>query len=246
MSSTPPGITRRRLLATSGAAAAAAAIGIQPSVALADDGNNTPLYLVRSGYNGLSTLDFDVDGTKLRLVALTDLPGLEGSEDAFSLLFSGGPIFPGLHTLSHPNLGRFDLMIGPVEQSGLYEAVINRSVNAPKHYPKAYRHPDENKDPARSPGYRATHLKHATAHRTAHAVVCDLVFHEREDLKRATVWLARNGLVVASKTVRDVHAKRLRVKLDVKRPRGGHYELTVATKDRHGHLETKLARLTLQ
>ena len=246
MRSTPRGITRRRLLATSGAATAAAVIGIQPSVAFAD-GENTPLYLVRSGYNGLSTLDFDVDGTtRMRLVALTDLPGLEGSEDAFSLQFSGGPIYPGLHTLSHPNLGRFDLTLGPIERSGLYEAVINRSVNAPKHFPKAYRHPQEPKDPTRSHGYKATHLKHATAHRTAHGVVCDLVFNEHEDLKRATVWLVRNGLTVATKTVHDVRGKRLRVKLDVKRPRGGRYELTVATKDRHGHLETKLARLTLQ
>lgn len=200
---------------------------------------------MRSGYNGLSTLDFDVDGTKMRLVALTDLPGLEGSEDAFSLQFSGGPIFPGLHTLSHPNLGRFDLTLGPIERSGLFEAVINRSVNAPKHYPKAYQHPPQEKDPTRSPGYKETHLKRASLRRTAHGVLCELVFNERVDLKRATVWLTRGGIVVGTKVVHDVHGHRLSVRLQTK-PRHGHYQVTVATKDRHGHLETKLARVTLQ
>jgi hypothetical protein len=242
--STPRGITRRRLLAASGAATAAAAIGIQPSVAFADAGS-TPLYLVRSGYNGLSTLDFDVDGTRMRLVALTDLPGLEGSEDAFSLQFSGGPVFPGLHTFAHPNLGRFDLMLGPVEQAGLYEAVINRSVDAPKHYPKAYRHPPEDKDPTRSPGYKATHLKHASVRRAGHGVLCEIVFNERVDLKRATLWLSRGGVVVAAKVVHGVRGHRLSVRLPAK-PRHGHYQLTVGTKDRHGHVETKLARVTLQ
>jgi hypothetical protein len=31
-----------------------------------------------------------------------------------------------------------------------------------------------------------------------------------------------------------------------RRPRGGRYEVVVATKDRHGHLDYKLAKLALQ
>ena len=189
--------------------------------------------------------------TTLRLEGVYDLLGLAGSEDAFSLIFSGGPLAPDIKAFSHPDLGPFELFIAPVEGRGLSEAVINRSVNAPKHYPKpkptrqAGGIPPENPKP--NPGYKATHLAHASARRTSRGIVCDLVFHEREDLKRATVWLSRGGKVVASKTVRNVHRARLSVRLPMgHRARGGRYELTVATQDRKGDIETKVARLTLQ
>jgi hypothetical protein len=242
------GITRRRLLATGGAASAAAVIGIQPwTPALADD---VPSYLIRSSYLALSTPDFAVGVAKLRLEGIYDLPELAGSEDAFSLVFSGGVVEAAIQAFSHPDLGQFELFIAPVEGRGLYEALINRSVNAPKHYPKPKptRQPGgiPNKNPAPSPGYKATHLQSASLRRASRGVVCDLVFHEREDLKRATVWLSRGGLVVATKTVHDVRGKRLSMRLlPGRRARGGRYEVTVATKDRHGHVETKLAKLTL-
>jgi hypothetical protein len=257
---TPPGrgVTRRRLLATGGAAGAAAAFGglrLPANARAADQG--VPDYLVRSPYMALSTPNFAVAATSAKLTAVTDLPGLEGSEDAFSLTFAtSGPIEPGIQAFSHPDLGQFELFIAPVERSGAYEVVVNRSVNAPKHYPRPA-HPGASggpaapprpgdKPPKGSPHVKHRHVNRVGARRLARGFACDVALTPGADVKSAVVWIARGGLVVATTEVKHVHGRRIAVSVPTAhRPRGGHYVVTVRTKDRHGHVEYDVAKLAL-
>ena len=264
------GITRRGLLATGGVAGAAVAAGIKPWAAHAQaaTAGDTPPYLIRSSYQSLSTQSF---GTSLRgatsdltLQSVADLPAaatdksLAGSEDAFALSFSAStPLQPEIHTFSHPDLGVFDLFIAPVEGRGTYEVVVNRSVNAPKHYPKP---PASNSNatsngtppaaaaPNPAPGAAPkAHIRRLRARRVGRAVVAEVTFNGNVDLKWASAWLTHKGRVVAASTVRHVHGHRTAVRLPThKRLRGGRYELTLATKDRHGRMEYKQAQIALQ
>jgi hypothetical protein len=61
---------------------------------------------------------------------VTDLTGLDGRDDAFSLTFSGPRGLGGIRSLRHPALGTFQLLISPVGPGGqrqYYEAIVNRS-----------------------------------------------------------------------------------------------------------------------
>ncbi len=101
-------------------------------------------HLVRSAYAGLVGRSFAVGSAKLRLKSISDVAGaardasLAGSEDAFVLAFSGSlaqPLESATHTLSHPELGTFELFISPIKRPStdcLYEAVIDRSVGVSK------------------------------------------------------------------------------------------------------------------
>ncbi|HEY4095925.1 MAG TPA: hypothetical protein VGM33_10460 [Baekduia sp.] len=138
-------ITRRSLLRTGATATAAVIVGVRPwdpAAAGAASAVATPLR--RSDYAGLVGTDFAVadapGAAMLRLAWVSDLarPALRGSEDAFSLTFSGDtPLDSGIHGLTHPELGSFDLFVSPVEtaERHRYEAVIDRSVVAPSSPP---------------------------------------------------------------------------------------------------------------
>jgi hypothetical protein len=124
-------ITRRRALQLGGLTALATALRVAPPAAAA---TGTPAHLRRSSYTGLSSRRFG----SLELVDVADLPGLSGHEEAFSLSFTGGALEQGVHTLTHPELGSFELFLVPVgEHGGTYQAVIDRSVGAPKTGPDA-------------------------------------------------------------------------------------------------------------
>ena len=261
------GVTRRSLLATGGLAGAAMAVGLKPwAPASAQAATDTPSYLIRSSYQSLSTQSF---GTSLRgttadltLLSVDDLQAaaidksLAGSEDAFSLSFSSSsPLTPEIHTLSHPDLGVFDLYIAPVENQGHCEIVVNRSVNAPKHYPHP---PQSNSGPAAAPAQPDAKpppgepkrpkplVRRLRARRAGRAVVADVTFEHRADLRWAVVWLSRRGVVVGSATKRRVHGNHAALRIPFhKRLRGGRYELTVGTMDRHGKDEYKTARVVL-
>jgi hypothetical protein len=261
------GLTRRNLLATGGLAGAAMVVGIRPwSPATAQAAADTPSYLIRSSYQSLSTKSF---GTSLRgatadltLLSVDDLPAaaaadksLAGSEDAFSLAFdSSAPLSAEIHTFSHPDLGVFDLFIAPVENQGHYEVVVNRSVNAPKHYPKpppgAAASPAPAPPKPDAPGVpkpKKPLIHRVRSRRAGNAVVADVTFEHKADLKWAVVWLSRRGVVVGTATVHHVHAKHATLRISFrKRLRGGHYELTVGTMDRHKHDEYKQVQITLQ
>jgi len=139
-------LTRRSLLRAGAVAAATTLLGIRPwsaTPAAAAAG-----HLRRSAYTGLIGQGFAVGSLELRLLAVADLAGaafdksLAGSEDAFALTFAGplGPALEaGTHILSHAALGTFELFVGPVEQPRAdrrYEAVVDRSVGAPKSPPR--------------------------------------------------------------------------------------------------------------
>lgn len=229
-----------------------------PAMAAAPDG--TPGYLLRSSYLSLSTPAFSTSSAKLQLQAVTDLgmaatdKSFAGSEDAFALEFSSdGAVPAGIQTLTHPDLGTFDLTLEEVNGSG-YEAVINRSVNAPKHSapkppppapkPAPAANPVEQKHPVKQ---RPAHVKRLSARRVGRAVVAEIGFSRGADVKAVSVWLSRKGLAVAVGERRHVHAGRLSLRLPTERRlHGGHYDLTVETRDRHGHTEYKRVRIALQ
>jgi hypothetical protein len=101
-------------------------------------------HLVRSSYTGVARISFAVGSGELRLRSISDVAGaaldasLAGSDDAFVLTFSGPlgqQLESGTHTLRHPELGTFELFISPITRPStdcLYEAVIDRSVRAPR------------------------------------------------------------------------------------------------------------------
>jgi hypothetical protein len=242
------------------------AVGIRPWAAQAATAPDTPSYLLRSSYLSLSTQSFGASlrgaTSDLTLQAVGDLPAaahadkaLAGSEDAFALSFtSSSALAPQIHTFSHPDLGVFDLFIAPVENQGRYEVVVNRSVNAPKHYPPA---PRSNDGPAAPPKQDAPHppgapkphkplVHRLRARRAGRAVVADMTFEHRADLKWAVVWLSRRGVVVGTATKKHLRGKHAALKIPFrKRLRGGRYELTVGTMDRHGRDEYKTTPVVL-
>jgi hypothetical protein len=237
-----------------------------PPAAAASTGSDVPGYLLRSSYLGLSSPAFRTrrgsNVTDVKLEAVADLSAAAtdkeqaGSEDAFALAFSSSaPLEAATHTFSHPDLGDFDFFIAPVEDAGMYEVVVNRSVAAPKHAPKRHSTgtataPGSSAAAAKSPdakrAARSAHVRRISARRLARGVACELALESHANVKAATVWLTRGGLVVATVTQRHVHGRRVTLRLPTThRPRGGHYEVTVATKDRHGHTEYKRAKIVL-
>ena len=256
----PPnrGMTRRRLLATGGAAGAAAVVGFRPwdpAAAHAADAD-TPAYLRRSSYLALSTPDFGSsrlgEGAALKLVSIADLsdPKLVNSEDAFSLTFSSDTAFQaGTRNCSHPALGVFELFVAPIEGDGSYEAIVNRSVGVPKRPPHAVTTPpDQKKPPTTTKHVRAAAVRSARIRRVGKGLVAQIALDPGADVKSVTTWVTRGGIVVAARDVRHVRGRhRLAVELPThKRLGGGRYELTVGTKDHHGHTEYKRVKIALQ
>ncbi|ADB51037.1 DUF6916 family protein [Conexibacter woesei] len=144
----PGSITRRTLLQAGGAATLAACLGgaASSSSAAAAGGTTPPAYLRRATYAALDVpreltaagpggpLTLSLDGVGDVLGAGTDA-ALRGSEDTFAVRFSGAPgdvvLEQGIHLLSHPQLGAFELFLAPVDLPAAgqqYEIVIDRSV----------------------------------------------------------------------------------------------------------------------
>jgi hypothetical protein len=245
------------------------AVGLRPfapAQAQAATAGDTPSYLLRSSYLSLSTQSFGASlrgrTSDLTLLSVDDLTvaatdkSLAGSEDAFALSFrSSSPLTPEIQTFSHPDLGVFDLFIAPVENQGLYEVVVNRSVNAPKHYPPAPRSDSGPvappkpgaKPPPGAPKLPKSLIRRLRAHRAGRAVVADVTFEHRAELRWAVVWLSRRGVVIGTATAKHVRGRHTALRIPFrKRLRGGHYELTVGTMDRHGRDDYKTSRITLQ
>jgi hypothetical protein len=258
-------MTRRRLLATGGAAGAAAVVGFRPwdpAAAHAADAD-TPAHLRRSTYLKLSTPDFGTSrlgaAAGLKLVSVGDLsdPKLVNSEDAFSLVFTADTAFAsGTRSVAHPDLGVFDLFIAPIEGHGSYEAIVNRSVGVPKRAPQPPSTPPGGKPPPAGtkppPGapkhVRPAAVQTARLRRVGKGLVAQVALEPDARVKSVTAWVTRGGMVVAAADVRHVRGRhRLHVELPTaKRLRGGRYELTVGTKDRHGHTEYKRVKIALQ
>lgn len=137
-------LSRRRLLQAraAGVAAASFATGWRTAGGAAHAaGPSDPLR--RSAW--LTAADGEValvadPGRSLRLAAVADLPvaaripALRGHDDAFILRFAGpAGLEPAIHRLRHPQLGDIALFLAPADgdATGLYEAVIDRTVRIP-------------------------------------------------------------------------------------------------------------------
>jgi hypothetical protein len=137
-------LTRRSLLRVGAAAGAGTFVGIRPwATGSASAAGGPALHLRRSSYTGLTGQSFTLaSGGTLRLLSVSDVAGaavhksLARSEDAFVLAFSrplDAVLEAGTYTLSHPELGAFELFVSPVgrpRRDRRYEAVIDRSVRA--------------------------------------------------------------------------------------------------------------------
>ena len=93
--------------------------------------------LTLAGFSPLVGTDFALGRGRLRLVEVVQRPphpadprGLSG--EAFSLVFSGGPVRPladGTYTFTHPSAGKLSLFlvaVGMARQGQRYQAVIDR------------------------------------------------------------------------------------------------------------------------
>jgi hypothetical protein len=140
--SCPITMTRRSLLRVGAATTATTIVGLRPwAPARASAG---PCHPVRSSYAGRVGQRFAAGSVGLELLSVADVAGaaahrrLAGSEHAFVLTFAGplsSELEAGTHTLSNVELGTFELFVSPVEQpreDRRYEAVIDRSVRAPR------------------------------------------------------------------------------------------------------------------
>jgi hypothetical protein len=120
--------------ATAATGVAWSALGVRPAFAAT---GATPSGAAFVPYVGTRFRVLAADGsvTVLKLVAANQLPvrtqaKTTPSGDVYSLIFSAvsGPALPSLtQTVTHPDLGRFLLFLGPVvsKQGPRYEAVIN-------------------------------------------------------------------------------------------------------------------------
>jgi hypothetical protein len=91
-------------------------------------------------------------------------------------------------------------------------------------------------------------VRSARLRRVGKGLVAQIALDPGAHVRSVAVWLTRAGVVVAATDVRHVHGRdRLGVHLPSdRRLSGGHYELTVGTKDRHGHTEYKRVKIALQ
>ena len=233
------GLTRRRLLVSGGAAGAAALTTLNPQLASAITVvGRDPAYLRRASYSPLVGQDFTASwwggSITLTLADVGDLDGgLEGRDDAFSLLFTGSPgLASGRLTLSHPRVGRFPLFVGPVDprsRAQEYEAIVNRSVGLTRRPAKPPRH--------RQPRPHWEHprelVRDVAVERAPHGLRLEVELSHRSRARRVHVWLRRDGRVLATAGPRRVHDHRVVLHARTERRlRRGRYELVVAAGER--------------
>jgi hypothetical protein len=265
------GLTRRSLLAAGTTAGAAALLGVRPWTAAAAG----PGYLSRSAYTGLEGTKFSVEtGAEpvlLRLDSVSDVAGaasrkaLAGSEDAFALRFSGplsSPLDSGIHTLSHPRLGRIELFASPVdapETDRNYEIVVDRSVGAsaahtdapkaaeppPEPEPAPEPEPQQKVEPPQNAQPLAKVLRSATLRRAGRWARCELVLRS-PDAERVRCRLLKGDRRVATAT-KAVTGKRAVLRLEAVRPlASGTYTLVVTAIGADGKSTSQRKRVTLR
>jgi hypothetical protein len=215
-----------------GVAGAAVLLGVRPfSPASASAASDVPDYLLRSSYLDLTSRDFAISGGgSARLLGVSDLIGgkdLLGSEDAFALGFqTSRPLEQGVHTLSHPELGRFDIFLAPDSaRDDTFSVIVNRSVGAPRHS----RVPKRPAAGARKPAAPKRHevVRHIALRRSRKGLLCDVKIDPDAHLEGVTVWLMRGERLVAT-AARHTHKHHTVLRLRTKRrARRGRYTLAV-------------------
>jgi len=263
------GFTRRGLLCVGATAGAAVALGVRPWTAAAAGSG----YLTRSAYTGLEGTNFTVEtGAKpvvLKLESVSDVAGaasrrtLVGSDDAFSLKFSGplsAPLDSGIHTIHHPSIGSFELFSSPVdapEGDRNYEVVIDRSVGVaeapkaptPSEQPQAETRepePEAKREPESEPKPEAALLKRASLRRAGRWARCEVVLTRSVDAERVRGRLVRKGKVVAS-AARPVTDRRAVLRFEsAEKLAAGAYTLVLTAFDADGKKTSQRVRLTLR
>lgn len=213
-------LTRRRLVQMGAAGAATFWLGsrVEGLAQAATAGNG----LKRSDYLALTDSGFtaSVDGGSraLRLTAVEDLPvatqvaSLRDSEDAFTLLFSGdarGGFEQGTRQLSHPQLGKVDLFLVPVERrtndDQTYEAIVDRTVKIPgledDGAPKPANPGQRGEQPSRRSAVarRSPTLRRAALRRTnSRRLLADVQLANAAGVASVRASLLRRGRVVAT------------------------------------------------
>lgn len=263
--------TRRRLVQVGAAGAATVWLGrFEHIEGIARAAVGSHPELSRATYAGLSTATFGVaGGTSLELVSVGDLPvaesvpGLQGRDDAFLVRFRGAgatPLTQGTHTMSHPQLGRFDLFVAPVDQAGDdqdYEAVVDRTVRIPGldedgapdpvKPPAARREVAEGGAAGKSGGTakkaRSLKLLKVSLRRTnsARRLLARVTLGGQADVASVHAMLVRNGRVFGQASSGGGRSHRLRFHL--RSPvRYRRYRLVLSIIDRDGNI-TRLSRV---
>jgi hypothetical protein len=193
----------------------------------------------------------------MKLVSVSDLAAavhmkvLRGSQEAFSLVFSG-PTSPtlasGIHPFTNRELGSFTMFVSPIaapDSDQLYEAlVISHSLSKGTKIPK----PPKRKPARRKPRARRSVVRRITARRLRRGMAVKLRLSGKSHVKVVTAWLLRNDKVIATRVVKGV-AGRHRVSLRLKtsrRLRNGRYDLIVRTRDRRGRVSYKRQGIRLR
>ena len=260
-------LTRRQALQAGGAGAAAAFVLLHlPAVAGASQAAQN--HLLRSTWRDLSAPYLRAGPSILKLETVGDLsaapnvPSLVNSQDAFSLVLSGPS---GLGSgdaplrVSNGELGTFDLFVSPLG-GDKYEAVVNRVLSnresrrtpprparrpgatGPAAAPKGGRRAGAATEPKRK---RAIRKVRAARKRKGAKVVIQLAPSAGVD--ELTVWLKRDGKVVASATKRVREKKRAALIVKPrKRLRKGVYDIDVMATERDGEQSHRRARTRLR
>jgi hypothetical protein len=262
-----PPITRRRLVQAGAAGAATVWLGGLTKLVPAAGASPLTSALKRSTYLSLADPGFkiSIDGSNvpLQLAAVEDLavagavPALRGSEAAFSVRFAGNGFAPfrsGTRTLSHPEMGTFQLFVSPVEARGAtqtYEAVVDRTIKVPGINEEGAPEPvDPGKRgggdaPAKASGPKATAARFVRASLTRSSsgrkVLADVTL-SNVDVARVNGLLLRRGKVVGKVTVKGGRSRlRLRFALKSVARKKSKYELALTVVDRAGRV-TSLRR----
>jgi hypothetical protein len=248
------GITRRRLLEVGGVAGAAVLLGVRPfSPASASAASDVPDYLLRSSYLDLTSPDFAISGGgSARLLGVSDLIGgkdLLGSEDAFALGFqTSRPLEQGIHTLSNPELGRFDIFLAPDSaRDDTFSVIVNRSVGAPRHS-RVPKPPQRAAADAKKPAAPKRHevVRHIALRRSRKGLLCDVKIDPDAHLEGVTVWLMRGERLVAT-AARHTHKHHTVLRLRTKRrARRGRYTLAVIANGPGGAQHGRRKNVTLR
>jgi hypothetical protein len=264
-------LTRRRLIQGGGAAFAVAMIDLHawaPALASTVSGS-APAYLRRSSYEGLTGSAFEASfaggGQALTLASISDLgrPEVAGADDAFSLEFTGSSeqvITQGIHTLSHPSLGSFDVFVAAVdqpEQTQAYQLIVDRSIKlsgeqapsepepqatapssgsggAPPQSPSPTSTKTSSAEPdGHPPAHHTGHVRDIHVHRAPHGVLVEAEISAAADVKVLRAWL-RDGQRLLGVAEHHVHGQRVSLQIHTKhRAPAGRYELVLATVDTH-------------
>jgi hypothetical protein len=266
---TIPPITRRRLVQAG--AAGAATVWLGGLSRFVPDAGASPLTasLKRSTYLGLADRGFKIaiDGSTvpLRLAGVEDLPvaasvpALQGSDAAFSVRFVGSGFSPfegGTRTLSHPEIGTFQLFVSPVEARSAtqtYEAVVDRTIRIPGINEEGAPEPV---DPGKRGGGGAS-AKPAVAagakivkaslvrSRSGRKVVADVTLSSSGKEVRAL--LLRRGKVVGKAAVKGGRARvRLRFRLKSAARADSKFELALTVVDKTGRVSSLGRKLRLR